>query len=102
LTSETELPEKQISNEKDHDSRLVKVLKAIDQVGSGGARRSDIEDATEIFWDLPEMLERITRWGLIKVVHSNYWNWYYLTDSGREYLRKKKEDEQRHAPGAPP
>ena len=76
----------------DHDSRLIKVLKSIDQVDSGGARLSDIEDMTGIYWDLPRMLEMITRWGLIKVVHSNYWNWYYLTDSGREYLKQKVKD----------
>jgi len=80
--------------EHDHDSRLVRVLKSIDQIGSGGARLSDIESSTGIGWDLPQLLDRIERWGMIKVIHSNYWNWYYLTDGGREYLRKKS--------GAPP
>jgi hypothetical protein len=88
----SDIASKTPATERDHDSRLVKVLKAIDKVGSGGARRSDIEDLTGFYWDLPRMLEMITRWGLIKVVHSNYWNWYYLTDSGREYLNKQKEN----------
>jgi hypothetical protein len=47
---------------------------------------------TGIGWDLSHMLEMITRWGLIKVVHSNYFNWYYLTDKGRGYLKQKGKD----------
>lgn len=90
MTSNSELPKEQIGNEKDHDSRLTKVLKSIDKIGSGGARLSDIEDLTGIGWDLPQLLERIERWGLIKVIHSNYYNWYFLTDAGRDYLKKKE------------
>lgn len=90
MTPEQELPKEPIGNEKDHDSRLVKVLKSIDKIGSGGARLSDIENLTGIGWDLPQLLERIERWGLIKVIHSNYYNWYFLTDAGRDYLKKKE------------
>jgi len=90
LTPAQELPKEPIDNEKDHDSRLVKVLKCIDKIGSGGARLSDIEEITGFGWDLPQLLERIERWGLIKVIHSNYWNWYYMTDAGRDYLKQKE------------
>ena len=79
---------------KKGDSRLVKILKAIEKAGLLGATDTAIEDATGI-WRTPELLElleMINRWGYIRIVTGNYCRWYHLTNLGKEYLDKRSNE----------
>ena len=81
---------------KQGGSRLVLVLEAIERAGILGATEADIEFKTGIWrpTDLLSLLDQINRWDLIRIVTGDYCRRYYLTNLGKEYLDKRRNEKK--------